>query len=76
MKKGFSLVELLISLIIISIITAAFAPVITKKLKYQNATILLLFLVLPVMQEKPQMQRIPPVKIVPLINIRFKAARV
>ncbi len=30
-KKGFSLVELLISLIVISCITAAFAPLITKK---------------------------------------------
>ena len=31
MKKGFSLVELLISLIVISCITAAFTPIITKK---------------------------------------------
>ena len=31
MKKGFSLVELLISLIVISCITAAFTPLITKK---------------------------------------------
>ena len=31
MKRGFSLVELLISLIVISCITAAFAPLITKK---------------------------------------------
>ena len=30
-KKGFSLVELLISLIVISCITAAFTPLITKK---------------------------------------------
>ena len=30
--KGFSLVELMISLIAISLITAAFAPVVTKKL--------------------------------------------
>lgn len=33
MKKAFSLIELLISLIIISVIAAAFAPVITKKVK-------------------------------------------
>ena len=31
MKKGFSLIELLISLIVISCITAAFTPIITKK---------------------------------------------
>lgn len=38
MKKAFSLIELLISLIVISIITTALAPVITKKLKYKNIT--------------------------------------
>ena len=31
-RLGFSLVELMISLIVISIVTAAFAPVISKKL--------------------------------------------
>ena len=34
--KGFSLVELMISLITISCIAAAFTPVITKKLKKQD----------------------------------------
>lgn len=37
-NKAFSLIELLISLIIISLIVASFAPIITKKMKYQNAT--------------------------------------
>lgn len=36
MKKAFSLIELLISLIIISIITAAFSPILIKKLKRSN----------------------------------------
>ena len=35
MKNGFSLVELLISLIVISCITAAFTPLITKKFANQ-----------------------------------------
>jgi len=39
MKKGFSLIELLVSLIIISLILASFVPVYTKKLKNQNATL-------------------------------------
>lgn len=39
MKKAFSLIELLISLIIISLIAAAFTPMVTTKLKYQNTTI-------------------------------------
>jgi len=37
-KRGFSLVELVISIVAISCITAAFAPVITKRIKNQNAT--------------------------------------
>ena len=36
---GFSLVELMISLIVISIVTAAFAPVVTKKLKTSDMSI-------------------------------------
>ena len=41
MKKilGFSLVELMISLIVISIVTAAFAPIVTKKLKTSDMSI-------------------------------------
>ena len=35
-KKGFSLVELLVSLIVISIVIAAFAPILTKKLNSQT----------------------------------------
>lgn len=38
-KSGFSLIELLISLIIISCIMAAFSPVITKKLTARNEII-------------------------------------
>ena len=40
MKKilGFSLVELMISLIVISIVTAAFTPILTKKLKTGDVT--------------------------------------
>lgn len=37
--KAFSLIELLISLIIISLIATAFVPVLTAKLKYRNTTI-------------------------------------
>ncbi len=37
--KGFSLVELMISLITISLITAAFAPIITKKLSSMGVTV-------------------------------------
>ena len=36
---GFSLVELMISLIVISVVTAAFAPVVTKKLKTSDQSI-------------------------------------
>ena len=41
MKKilGFSLVELMISLIVISIVTAAFAPILTKRLKTSDQSI-------------------------------------
>ncbi len=39
MKKSFSLIELLISLIIISLILAAFSPLITKKLKASDITV-------------------------------------
>ena len=41
MKKisGFSLVELMISLIVISIVTAAFAPIVTKKIKTSDMSI-------------------------------------
>ena len=39
--EGFSLIELMISLITISCITAAFTPVITKKLKNSNVTVAL-----------------------------------
>ena len=41
MKKilAFSLVELMISLIVISIVTAAFAPIVTKKLKTADQSI-------------------------------------
>ena len=41
MKKilGFSLVELMISLIVISVVTAAFAPIITKKLKTSDISV-------------------------------------
>ena len=35
-KKDFSLVELLVSLIVISIVIAAFAPILTKKLNSQT----------------------------------------
>ena len=38
-KFAFSLVELMISLIVISIVTAAFAPILTKKLKTSEQTI-------------------------------------
>ncbi len=38
-KNAFSLTELIISLLIISIITAAFTPVLTKKLKNQNKSL-------------------------------------
>lgn len=38
-KKAFSLIELLISLIIISLITSVFAPVITGKLKQQSISL-------------------------------------
>ena len=38
-KLAFSLVELMISLIVISIVTAAFAPLITKKLKTSDQSI-------------------------------------
>ncbi len=38
-KQGFSLVEIIVALIIISCIMAAFAPLITKKLKSSNVTI-------------------------------------
>ncbi len=38
-KKAFSLIELLISLIIISLLVAAFAPIITKKLKASDISI-------------------------------------
>ena len=38
-KKAFSLIELMISLITISCIVAAFTPVITKKMKNSNVTI-------------------------------------
>ena len=37
--KGFSLVELMISLITISLISAAFAPIITKKLSTMGVTV-------------------------------------
>ena len=37
--KGFSLVELSVSLIVISLLTASFAPVITKRLSKNNITI-------------------------------------
>ena len=37
--KGFSLVELSVSLIVISLLTASFAPVITKKLSKNNITV-------------------------------------
>ncbi len=37
--KGFSLIELLISLVIISLLVAAFAPIITKKLKASDISI-------------------------------------
>ena len=40
-KLGFSLIELMISLITISCITAAFTPVITKKLKNSNVSVAL-----------------------------------
>ena len=40
-KKAFSLIELMISLITISCITAAFTPVVTKKLKNSNVTVAL-----------------------------------
>ena len=39
MMSAFSLVELMISLIVISIVTAAFAPVVTKKLKTSDMSI-------------------------------------
>ncbi len=39
MKKAFSLIELLISLITISVIIASFAPVITQKLKYGKVAV-------------------------------------
>ena len=41
MKKilAFSLVELMISLIVISIVTAAFTPIVTKKLKTADQSI-------------------------------------
>ena len=39
MKKAFSLVEILVALIIVSLITAALAPVITKKLSSSGITI-------------------------------------
>ena len=38
-KFAFSLVELMISLIVISIVTAAFAPIVTKKLKTSDMSI-------------------------------------
>ncbi len=38
-KKAFSLIELLISLIVISLLVAAFAPLITKKLKAGDVTV-------------------------------------
>lgn len=38
-KAGFSLIELLISLITISLIVTAFVPVLTKKSKYKDVTI-------------------------------------
>lgn len=38
-KKAFSLVEILVALIIVSLITAALAPVITKKLSSSGVTI-------------------------------------
>ena len=38
-KHAFSLVEILVALIIVSLITAAMAPVITKKLKSSGITI-------------------------------------
>ena len=38
-KRGFSLVELMISLIAISLITAAFAPIVTKKLSSMGVTV-------------------------------------
>ena len=43
MKKilAFSLIELMISLITISCITAAFAPIITKKMKNSNVSVAL-----------------------------------
>lgn len=37
--KAFSLIELLISLIVISVITASFAPVVSKKLRHGNISI-------------------------------------
>ena len=40
-KKGFSLIELMISLITISCITAAFTPIVTKKLKNSDVTVAL-----------------------------------
>ena len=38
-KFGFSLVEIVVALIIISVITAALAPIITKKMKSTGITI-------------------------------------
>ena len=38
-QKAFSLIELMISLITISCITAAFTPVVTKKLKKSNVAV-------------------------------------
>ena len=42
MKKifGFSLVEIVVALIIISVIAAALAPIITKKMKSNHASII------------------------------------
>ncbi len=39
MKKSFSLIEILVSLIIISLLLSAFAPIITKKLKAREITV-------------------------------------
>ena len=37
-KKAFSLVELMVTLVVVAILTAAMAPVITKRLKSKEIT--------------------------------------
>ena len=39
-KRAFSIIEILVALVVVSVITAALAPVITKKLKSSSITVL------------------------------------